>query len=104
MKYSPVPAKRRYRLPTYCRRPRARKSGAVLSVAAIVTAPAAPSSGVTAVPAAAGVTATFWPETNDSFQFQRPILSGEKCARHLLPEVADVLPALPSAAKYPGTA
>ena len=43
------------------------------------------------------------PATNVARQFHLPVLSGETCARHLLPEVADEFPALPSAAKYPGT-
>ena len=49
------------------------------------------------------VIATFGPATKDARQFHRPTLSGETCTRHLLPDVADVFAASPSAAKYPGT-
>src|SRR5688572_25273930 len=102
MKYWPLPANRRWCLPTYCSQPIARKSGAVLLVARTANDPVRPSNGETGCPAEA-VTATFGPDANPMRQFHLPVLSGETCARHLLPGVADVLAALPSAAKYPGT-
>jgi hypothetical protein len=44
------------------------------------------------------------PFVNDTVYVHRPVLSGERWARHVRPDAADVSAARPSAAKHPGTA
>lgn len=67
--------------------------------------PLRPSNGARriAFPAEDAFTATSGPDTKLMRQSQRPLLSGERCARHLSPAEAEEFAASPSAAKYPGT-